>query len=96
MFKEMENILLQMLKDDTGKLDEWMMNVILRVFGYRREIEIMEKWYKIFQNIGIQPDIKTFEILIGLYAKEHLYEEMVAIIKYMNNSFLSWTIKTYY
>lgn len=95
MFQEMEDVLAQMLISENCKPDEWTMNAIIRVFGNIGKIEIMEKWYQRFQNIGIQPDIRTFEILISSYAKENLYDKMAAIMEYMQKLSLSWTTATY-
>lgn len=95
MFQEMEDVLSQMLISEVCKPDEWTMNAIIRVFGNIGEIEIMEKWYQRFQNIGIQPDIRTFEILISSYAKENLYDKMAAVMENMQKFSLSWTTATY-
>lgn len=95
MFQEMEDVLAPMLISENCKPDQWTMNAIMRTFGNIGKIEIMEKWYQKFQNIGIQPDIRTFEILISSYAKENLYEKMAATMEYMQKLSLSWTTATY-
>ncbi|XVF21379.1 hypothetical protein REPUB_Repub12eG0085500 [Reevesia pubescens] len=55
----------------------------------------MEKCYEKFQNAGIQPNIKTFNILLDSYGKTGNYEKMSAVMEYMQKYHYSWTIVTY-
>ncbi|CAI9267675.1 unnamed protein product [Lactuca saligna] len=69
-FQEMEKVLLNMLDSDTYTPDVWTMNTILSLFGNMGDIESMERWYEKLRNFGIEPETRTFNILIGVYGEE--------------------------
>ena len=63
----MESTLVEMLRQRECEPDVWTMNSTLRAFGSSGQIETMEKCYEKFQCAGIQPSIKTFNILLGVF-----------------------------
>ncbi|RVW25751.1 Pentatricopeptide repeat-containing protein, chloroplastic [Vitis vinifera] len=75
-FDQMEKVLSGMLESTSSKPDVWTMNTILSLFGNKGQIEIMEKWYEKFRNFGIEPETRTFNILIGAYGKKRMYDKM--------------------
>ncbi|KAL0333079.1 UNVERIFIED_CONTAM: Pentatricopeptide repeat-containing protein, chloroplastic [Sesamum calycinum] len=75
-FIEMESLLVQMLRQRECQPDEWTMNSSLRAFGGSGQIEMMEKCYEKFLRAGIEPNIKTFNILLDSYGKTGNYEKM--------------------
>ncbi|RVW98086.1 Pentatricopeptide repeat-containing protein, chloroplastic [Vitis vinifera] len=78
-FAEMESTLLEMLREGKCEPDVWTMNSTLRAFGSSGQIETMEKCYEKFQSAGIEPNIKTFNILLDSYGKAEKYEKMSAM-----------------
>ncbi|CAN0902883.1 Pentatricopeptide repeat-containing protein At3g06430, chloroplastic [Linum grandiflorum] len=94
LYDEMEKLLSSMLISRTSKPDLWTMNIILSIFG-TNNIEIMEKWYKKFQDYGISPDIRTFNILISSYGKARNYDKMSSVMEYMGKLGIRWSTSTY-
>ncbi|KAK4409206.1 Pentatricopeptide repeat-containing protein, chloroplastic [Sesamum angolense] len=73
-FIEMESLLVQMLRQRECQPDVWTMNSSLRAFGGSGQIEMMEKCYEKFQRAGIEPNIKTFNVLLDSYGNRELRE----------------------
>ncbi|CAN1245007.1 Pentatricopeptide repeat-containing protein At3g53170 [Linum grandiflorum] len=69
MFVEMENSLAEMVENGSSVPDVFTLNSVIGACGRSLQIEKMEKWYEEFQLMGVQPDIKTFNILIRSYGK---------------------------
>ncbi|KAJ4847588.1 hypothetical protein Tsubulata_013905 [Turnera subulata] len=93
-FAEMEATLLQMLGEENCEPDVWTMNSTLRAFGGSGQIEMMENCYDKFQSAGIEPNIKTFNILLDSYGKVGDYKKMSSVMQYMQKYHYSWSIVT--
>ncbi|CAH1453243.1 unnamed protein product [Lactuca virosa] len=94
-FDQMEKILNGMLESATSKPDVWTMNTILGLFANTGQIETMEKWYEKFRNYGIDPETRTFNILVNGYAKKKMYDKMSTVLSYMRKLSFPWTTSTY-
>ncbi|OIW18799.1 hypothetical protein TanjilG_13551 [Lupinus angustifolius] len=94
-FDEMEKVLSGMLESTTCKPDVWTMNTFISVFGNIGQIDMMEKWYKKFCNFGIEPETRTFNVLISAYVKKRMYHKMSSVMEYMRKLQLPWTTSTY-
>ncbi|XP_074267540.1 pentatricopeptide repeat-containing protein At5g48730, chloroplastic-like [Silene latifolia] len=94
-FAEMESVLAEMLCKRHCEPDSWTMNSTLRAFGTTGQIEMMEKCYEKFLAAGIEPNIKTFNILLDSYGKIGDYEKMSSVMQYMQKYHFSWTLVTY-
>ncbi|KAK7841835.1 pentatricopeptide repeat-containing protein [Quercus suber] len=79
-FSEMESTLVEMLHEKNCEPDVWTKNSTLRAFG---------------PSAGVQPNIRTFNILLDSYGKAGEYEKMSAVMEYMQKYQYSWTIVTY-
>jgi pentatricopeptide repeat protein len=55
----------------------------------------MERWYEKFRNFGIEPETRTFNILIGAYGKKRMYDNMSSVMEYMRKLQFPWTTSTY-
>jgi len=55
----------------------------------------MEKRYSEFQLMGVEPDTKTFNIMIKSYGKAGMYDKMMSIFRYMKKRFFSPTAVTF-
>ncbi|KAJ4843325.1 hypothetical protein Tsubulata_020931 [Turnera subulata] len=95
MFKEMENVLTDMVESGSSIPDIFTCNSVIGAYGNSGKIDKMEKWYDEFQLMGIKPDIKTFNILIKSYGKKGLYEKMGSVLEYMKKRFFTPTIVTH-
>lgn len=58
-FKDMEDVISNMLDDQDYKPDVWVMNATMRYFGNKGHIGMMEKFYQKFQSVRGQPDVKN-------------------------------------
>ncbi|GFZ21656.1 tetratricopeptide repeat (TPR)-like superfamily protein [Actinidia rufa] len=91
---QMEKVLSGMLESTTSKPDVWTMNTVLSLFGNKGQVEMMERWYEKFRNFGIEPETRTFNILIGAYGKKLMYDKMSSVIEYMHKLSFPWTSST--
>ncbi|KAJ8560960.1 hypothetical protein K7X08_027150 [Anisodus acutangulus] len=55
----------------------------------------MEKWYEKICNFGIEPETRTFNILISAYGKKRMYNKMSSVMEYMRKLSFPWTTSTY-
>lgn len=94
-FDEMEKIVSSMLESTTCKPDVWTMNAVIGIFRDEGQIEMMEKWYEKFCSFGIQPQRSTFNILMGAYSKNRMYEKMSSVMQCMHKEKCPWTTPTY-
>ncbi|XP_015062643.1 pentatricopeptide repeat-containing protein At3g06430, chloroplastic-like isoform X2 [Solanum pennellii] len=94
-YAEMEKVLVGMLESADSKPDEWTMNTILSIFCNKGLIVMMERWYEKFCNFGIEPETRTFNILIGAYGKRKMYDKMSSVMEYMRKLSFPWTTSTY-
>lgn len=94
-FDLMEKVLNGMLDSSSSKPDVWTMNTIISLFGNMGQVETMEKWYEKFRNFGIEPETRTFNILIGACGKKKMYDKMSTVMEYMRKLSFPWTTSTY-
>ncbi|KAI3523846.1 hypothetical protein L1887_02291 [Cichorium endivia] len=94
-FDQMEKVLNGMLNSPTSKPDVWTMNTILGLFANTGQIETMEKWYEKFKNFGIEPETRTFNVLVNGYARKKMYDKMSTVLSYMRKMSFPWTTSTY-
>ena len=96
-FHDVERVLAGMLESTSpsgsGSPDVWTMNIILSLFSHK--IELMERWYEKFRAYGIEPETRTFNLLIGAYAKQGLFDKMAAVLEHMRRASFPWTTATY-
>ncbi|KAL3581930.1 hypothetical protein D5086_016262 [Populus alba] len=72
MYDQMKRVLSGMLESTACKPDVWTMNIILSVFGNKVHVDLMDRWYEKFRNFGMEPETRTFNILIGAYGKKRI------------------------
>ncbi|KAK4373884.1 hypothetical protein RND71_004561 [Anisodus tanguticus] len=94
-YEEIEKVLSGMLESTDSRPDIWTMNTILSLFGNKGEIETMEKWYEKFCNFGIEPEKRTFNILVSAYGKKRMYNKMSSVMEYMRKLSFLWMTSTY-
>ena len=58
-------------------------------------MKMIEICYENFLGVGVQLDIRIFNILMYAYGKEHLYGKMTTVMEYMQKYYFSWTTVTY-
>jgi pentatricopeptide repeat protein len=69
MFEEMESALSAMLESGSNVPDIYTMNSVIGAYGNHGRTDEMEKRYSEFQLMGVEPDTKTFNIMIKSYGK---------------------------
>ncbi|KAL4590672.1 hypothetical protein LXL04_003612 [Taraxacum kok-saghyz] len=94
-FHEMEKVLNGMLNSPDSKPDVWTMNTVIGLFANTGQVETMEKWYEKFKKFGIEPETRTFNILVSGYAKKKMYDKMSTVLSYMRKLSFPWTTSTY-
>jgi pentatricopeptide repeat protein len=55
----------------------------------------MEKWYNEFELMRVEPDTKTFNIMIKSYGSAGMYDKMMSIFRYMRKRYYSPTAVTF-
>ncbi|XP_021303127.1 pentatricopeptide repeat-containing protein At3g53170 isoform X2 [Sorghum bicolor] len=70
MFEEMEGALSAMLESGSNVPDIYTMNSVIGAYGNHGRTDEMEKSYSEFQLMGVEPDTKTFNIMIKSYVIE--------------------------
>ena len=71
------------------------MNSILWAYGNRGRVFDMDKWYGEFQLMGVEPDTRTFNIMMQSYGKANMPEKMMSVLKYMKQRFFSPSAATF-
>ncbi|PHT33145.1 Pentatricopeptide repeat-containing protein, chloroplastic [Capsicum baccatum] len=94
-YEEMEKVLSGMLEKPDSTPDIWTMNTILSLFANKGQSETMERWYEKFCSFGIEPETRTFNILINAYGKKRMYDKMSSVMEYMRKLSFPWTTSTY-
>jgi pentatricopeptide repeat protein len=93
--EEMENALSNMLEGGENVPDIYTMNSILWAYGDRGRVSDMEKWYGEFQLMGVEPDTRTFNIMMKSYGRADMPEKMMSVLKYMKQRFFSPSAATF-
>ncbi|KAL4584199.1 hypothetical protein LXL04_008791 [Taraxacum kok-saghyz] len=95
LFIEMENMLTEMLENETCLPDVFTCNSVINAYGNFGMISKMEKWFDEFQLMGVTPTVMTFNILIKSYGKARMYDKMGYVMEYMSKRFIPPTVITF-
>ncbi|KAI3521903.1 hypothetical protein L1887_11379 [Cichorium endivia] len=95
LYKEMENMLTEMLENETCLPDIFTCNSVIGAYGNSGIIMKMEKWFEEFQIMGIKPNVMTYNILIKSYGKAGMYDKMGFVMEYMSKRFIPPTTITF-
>ncbi|KAJ0540271.1 putative tetratricopeptide-like helical domain superfamily [Helianthus annuus] len=90
LIDEAFKVLEQMKKLPLCQPDVYTFSILIKAC-----VETMERWYEKFRNFGIEPETRTFNILIGAYGKKKMYDKMSTVMEYMRKLSFPWTTSTY-